>query len=115
MQFKNEVYEANIETHIETTRDSLKRSRVMASLNESKIDPEDEHAAYFWHPIAISCSTGTLKIIESDGTQSNMNVRDLSLEQFLNMPAELWNLWVPLLMESNPHLFSFNEVDSKKN
>lgn len=115
MNYSDDQVEASIITHAMTQRDSLIRSRIMAEIDKEYLEknPDEQGSAYFWHPIAISCSAGTITYKEAE--PRTINVRGLTLPAFGDLPAVLWDKWLGELLETNQHLFNPEPIDSKKN
>jgi hypothetical protein len=119
-------YTADIQVRMETTRDNIARSRILAGVEETKVLPGDESATYFYHPACATCSTGTITIQPPDGEIEGVsadevanvavviNVRDITLAQFLELPGEIFQDWAEAVMSENPHLIKRGITDEKK-
>jgi hypothetical protein len=112
--------------HEETIGDNIRRGEITAKIPEPAAEPAPDQvldqapkpapkplsgtsAAYFWHPVAVCCSEGTVTI---DGTSHD--VREMSLAEFVSLPGAAFDLWVKELVETNPALFDKEPVTEKK-
>jgi len=118
MKYDNGKVKASIEAYPETTRDVLQRSRIIPRLVDANKDlnEEDAPACMFWYPTAATCS-GTITWIGAgeNGADIEKSIKELTLDEFLNLPGKLWDSWLEEVAEQNPHLFEATPVGSKKN
>jgi len=98
----------------ETIGDNIRRGEIVAGLKDRKMVTKSgvritENNAYFWHPLSVCCSSGTVTI---DG--ETKDVQDLTLDEFSELPGSANTAWVHELTEANPDLFQGEPVDQKK-
>jgi hypothetical protein len=97
IEYSDTEYNAAIETHRETTRDHIKFERLLGAV-PADIPDEDITAHYLYYPACVSCSTGIIVFMGDE-----INVRDLTFEQFMNLPGPFFSAWVQKVFTDNPH------------
>lgn len=99
IDYSDERLSAHIEVHFETVRDNIKIARIIGQLGAEAITPEDETAAYLYYPCCVGVSDGLVTL----AGQEPVSIRDLTFEQFMNLPGPLFTAWVAKVFEINPH------------
>jgi hypothetical protein len=101
--------------HEETIGANIRRGEIVSELKKrDMVTPKGtiitENAAYFWHPLSVCCSTGTITI---DGQTTK--VEALTLDDYIELPGAINAAWTKELEEANPDLFNYDVAEGKKN
>jgi hypothetical protein len=110
---------ADIAVHLETTRDNIRRSQILARI-PTDLPTEDSSAAFFYHPVCTTCSTGTITVESAPIPDTPLpetivlDVREITLAQFMTLPGQLFQAWAEAVVTLNPHLLATPEVADEK-
>lgn len=100
IDFTNETVTAHIEPRPETARDNIRRTRILIALSETDLDASE----LFYFSACVPTASGAI-IINGE----TVDIRDLTIEQFVNLPGPLFTAWVNKALELNPHFLDTGE------
>ena len=103
VEHKSERVKAHLTLREATGRDGLLRSSLASKARGLY---QDDAAlwfmAYYFHPACVSCvADGALKV--GKRTYTPANIRELSFDDFIDLPETLINAWADEAFRKNPH------------